>query len=65
MPPLRSDLSDFGPIPDYFQETSPVLVRFLFNSPDFCYWDVIIGDISGCSPNWLQMDDCTQPESII
>ena len=29
VPPIRSDFPDSGPFPDFFEGTSPVLVRFL------------------------------------
>ena len=34
VPPLRSDFPDFGPIPDFFDESGPEMVRFCLKSPD-------------------------------
>ena len=35
VPPTRSGFPDFGPDPDFFDQTGPDLVRNLVRSPDF------------------------------
>ena len=35
VPPLRSDFPDFGPIPVFFDDSGPEMVRICGKSPDF------------------------------